>query len=429
MSTDLIIEVLKVKESKMWKYLNDISEDYAERAIIFIREIAPILDSVKEYFPYYTRHDIVHGNNILARMEDIVYNECFDKTNKLAFSASEAFLLICSAFSHDLGMAVFPDEKDKMLDFLGIADEDGWKTNEKLQNFLRKNHSQRGGSFIAVNQEKLCVPKNLVAFLHDLMSSHNMSIHQLEVDLGTRTAFDSKEVCLVQLACILCVADLLEYSDSRVLDGVIEKIRNDNSEAAKVSYRENMKHVCIGSNVAVGEDGRIIISGSFTISDVEVLNLTHKTIDLIEDWARQYSDIDIRSLKPRLRLKVDTVIRNLRTINMDFTRLGVRIKKENIIGLVSSNSLWSNDVGIPIKELLQNSVEACRYRQYNTHPAKNYRPKISVTFDRENSKVIIEDNGCGMSKNVILNNFLTVGNSRSKDSTYYVQGYNVSAAA
>ncbi|MHB1652685.1 MAG: HD domain-containing protein [Desulfitobacteriaceae bacterium] len=424
MSSELDLEIQKIMESGMFKYLSDINSDYAERIITFINEIAPILDSINEYFPYYTRHDVVHGNSVLARMEDIIHNECLDKTSKLAFSASEVFLLICSAFSHDLGMAVFPDEKDKLFDLLSIADEDSWKTNEKLQNHLRSNHSKRGGSYIDVNQERLDIPKNLVVFLHDLMRSHNMSINQLEVDLGTRTAFDYKEVSLLQLACILCVADLLEYSDSRVIDGVIDKLRGDTSEAAKVSYRENMKHVCIGSNVAVGQDGRIIFSGSFSINDVEVLNLTHKTIDIVEDWVRQYSDIDLRSSYPRLRIKADTVIRNLRAVNMDFTRLGVRIKKENIIGLVSSNSLWSNDDGIPIKELLQNSVEACRYRRFNTHLAKNYKPKICVVFDKDNSKIIIEDNGCGMSKNVILNNFLTVGNSRSMDSTYCVQGYN-----
>ena len=79
---------------------------------------------------------------------------------------------------------------------------------------------------------------------------------------------------------------------------------------------------------------------------------------------------------------------------------------------------------MPLKELLQNSVEACRYRDFNTPASRAYQPVIKVTFDKENRHIIISDNGCGMSKNIILNNFLTVGNSRASDPVYKSFGYN-----
>ena len=108
----------------------------------------------------------------------------------------------------------------------------------------------------------------------------------------------------------------------------------------------------------------------------------------------------------------------------DFERIGIRINKENIINLITSNSVWKSDQGLSVKELFQNSVEACRYRAHNTPVANNYKPKINVLFDRESNSILVEDNGCGMSKHTILNNFLTVGNSRTKDKAYTANDYN-----
>ncbi len=95
------------------------------------------------------------------------------------------------------------------------------------------------------------------------MRAHNLSIHELEVQLGKRIAAGGQEIDLKQLACILCIADALEFGDTRVIDGVLDRIKEETSESARISYRENMKHVCIGDSVGVGLDGRVIFTGSF----------------------------------------------------------------------------------------------------------------------------------------------------------------------
>jgi len=414
--------VEKLKETKLWNYLKSIDEDYSKRAVQFVENISPILNTIKIYFPYYTRHDAHHGYRVILRMEQIINPECIEANSPICFSRKETFLLICSAYAHDLGMTIFLGEEDQLLTELGINKEESWEINKNLQKHLRVNHSQRGGRYINDNKDSLGIPENLISFLHNLMKSHNLSIHKLEAELGERVAVDEREIDLKQLACILCIADAIEFSDTRVIDGVLTKIKNDSSEEALVSYRENMKHICIGDNVAIGDDGKVIFSGSF--NEPEILNLAHTTIDTIENWVQQYCDIDYRSSKKRLRLRPDSFIRTLDSIDFDFVRLGVRMKKENVINLISSNSLWKNNEGIPIKELLQNAVEACRYRKHNTPENRNYKPKITVTFDRNNSKITIIDNGCGMDRNIILNNFLTVGNSRAFEPTYASHGYN-----
>jgi hypothetical protein len=79
----------------------------------------------------------------------------------------------------------------------------------------------------------------------------------------------------------VCIADALEFSDTRVVDGVLAKINADPSERARVSYRENMKHVCIGDSLAI-DNGRVIVSGVFP--EAPVIALAHHTLDQMEGW-------------------------------------------------------------------------------------------------------------------------------------------------
>ncbi|SFM14371.1 HD domain-containing protein [Halanaerobium salsuginis] len=414
--------IIELEKTKLWKYLYEINKEYAQKSKVFVQKISPLLSSIHNHFPYYTRHDVHHGYEVLIRMEQIIDSNCLKKGSEIAFNSEETFLLICSAYSHDLGMTVFPGEAEKLCDKFELNDKDDWETDNDLQDFLREHHSRRGGKYILDHYKELVIPKKLIGFLNELMRSHNLSIHELEVQLDRRVATGEKEIDLKQLACILCIADALEFSDTRVIDGVLDNLEKRTEPRAQISYRENMKHICIGDNVAIGSDGKVIFSGSF--EKPEVLNIAHKTVDLIENWVKQYCDIDYKSSKKRLKLRSDSFIRDFNIIGVDFERLGIRIKKENIINLISSNSTWSNDNSVPLRELLQNSVEACRYRQYNTPESRQYTPKIKVDFDRNNSSIIIEDNGCGMSKNIILNNFLTIGNSRANMEVYKSYGYN-----
>jgi hypothetical protein len=94
-----------------------------------------------------------------------------------------------------------------------------------------------------------------------------------------------------------------------------------------------------------------------------------------------------------------------------------------VIELITSNAIWKSNPGAPIRELLQNSVEACRYRKFHSALSDHYTPKVCVTFDRSTRRITVRDNGCGMSERVVLNNFLTVGNSRARERAYTINDY------
>jgi len=416
------LPVNELKTTSLYQYLVKLDEEYAGYIEIFVNNISPILSTIQEYFPYYTRHDAGHGYKVCGRISQIIDKDCLIEGSLMSFTAAEIFLLIASSYAHDLGMAVFSNEEDELCHSLGIEKIDGWKTNSLLQDYLRKNHSTRGGKYIVDNYDSLAVPKNIISPLNDMMRSHNLSISKLEFELKGRVAAQEKEINLKQLAVILCIADALEFGENRVVEGVLDSIKKDSSKEALISYRENMKHVCISDSVAVGNDGQIIFSGTF--DDPEILSLAHNTIDNIETWVRGYYDIEKGSQVRRLKITGENISRKLEMVGADFERIGIRMDKSNIINLITSNAIWKSNSALCIKELLQNAVEACRYRKFHTSESKNYTPKITILFDRGENQIKISDDGCGMSKHIILNNFLTVGNSRAKDPSYSSDNYN-----
>lgn len=412
--------ITELHDTRLYSALASTDNDYAHRITRFVGAIAPILATTERYFPYYTRHDAHHGFRVVRRIEQVLDKSCFqaDATNPLA--PAEIFLLIAAAYAHDLGMTVFPDEADGLLCDLELKKSPGWETNPTLQAHLRREHSKRGGKYILQNADKLGVPLNLVDALDTMMKAHNFSIAQLDA-LETVYAAQERPLDVRQLAAIVCIGDALEFSDTRVMEGVLDRIKVDPSEKARISHSENMKHVCVGDSLAVDDDGRVIVSGTF--QEETVLALAHHTFDQMEEWIQGYCDIDRRSRQRRLTVRPEPFLRNLAFTGGRFERLGVRLNKRSVIDLIASNAVWRTSAGIAIRELVQNAVEACRYRDHHSGPVDRYAPAVRIVFDRTNRTVTVSDNGCGMSERTVLNNFLTVGSSRSKEAGYVVADY------
>jgi hypothetical protein len=414
-----------LKSTKLFQYLAACDPDLSKNCLQFVEFVEPLLLNIREYFPYYTRHDATHSYQVVNRIEQVVFGECLVSGNSKSFTAIDVFLLITAAYGHDLGMTVLPGESDGLQDKFGLTGNPKWQTDKELQKYLRRTHSERGGNYISSNYQKAGIPIYLIQPLNLLNQSHNDSLTSLHQKVGTRWSFEGKEYNLLQLACILCTADLLEYSQSRVLDGVIDQLEHEISLSTDPylveSLRENLKHAFINSNLAIGSDGKIIMNGSFT--DPDVLSLTYKTVEYIQKWVRDYCDIDLMAEEKRMRLRSDSVLTNFEIPGKEFERLGVRMNKQNVISLIASNSVWNNKPELVVKELLQNAVEACRYRKFHSPASDLYKPSITVILDKVNKTIKIEDNGCGMSRSVILNNFLTVGNSRTKEPDYIQTGY------
>ncbi|MCL3782938.1 hypothetical protein EMN47_21510, partial [Prolixibacteraceae bacterium JC049] len=91
------------------------------------------------------------------------------------------------------------------------------------------------------------------------------------------------------------------------------------------------------------------------------------------------------------------------------------------------------DPALFLRELLQNALDACRIqealvKQHNKidDDVFTYAPHIAV-FDHseeaENPRIIFQDNGIGMSEEIVRNYFLRVGKSYYRSNDFKTQQY------
>lgn len=66
------------------------------------------------------------------------------------------------------------------------------------------------------------------------------------------------------------------------------------------------------------------------------------------------------------------------------------------------NPLYGNNPAFAVRELLQNSIDACQERMIHG----GGKGKIEINIDTENKQFIITDNGIGMSEDVLINYYL-----------------------
>ena len=107
MMLNYLEQLLKEKTDKLGKkgellYAQwQLDKEYATR----------VLATIFTIFPHYTLHDRTHSEEILTNIGEILQTE----TLKKFFSLTDLWLLLYAAFYHDMGMAVFAPDLDKIL--------------------------------------------------------------------------------------------------------------------------------------------------------------------------------------------------------------------------------------------------------------------------------------------------------------------------
>lgn len=129
-------------------------------------------------------------------------------------------------------------------------------------------------------------------------------------------------------------------------------------------------------------------------SKIELLN--NKSINItyfkLKDYKRFYKSI------------------NSATLNQKFGQLEFSISENVIELLIEPLYEQQEKVKVVTRELLQNSLDACKEKQIESN--------IRINLIRENNNYFLEimDNGIGMDLAEIKNSFLTIGKSNKKDS-------------
>ncbi len=82
-----------------------------------LREVtADWLSYIPHSFPHYTRHTIPHSDEIIHQISKLLFKEDESEEYSTRLSPVEAYILVTSAYLHDVGMVVSDSEKARILD-------------------------------------------------------------------------------------------------------------------------------------------------------------------------------------------------------------------------------------------------------------------------------------------------------------------------
>jgi len=243
-----LIERLKEKNANFYARLtNNISkiDKYLEGATL----------------PFYTTHGIEHSESLIDTFDKLLPHNIKEDMNAL-----EIFILLSSAYFHDVGMAVKLDDVDSQQPDQCKKDYD-----EKLD-FIRRTHAERTYRFIMKKEtrEKFDLDKGIASVLADICRAHsdnkykdkdeicNSNIYPFEHKKGIEKTFkillqkeplkavNKYKVRIHFLAALLKLCDELDINYQRAY----EKFDDKREDIPPISEFEHQKNkLILGINI------------------------------------------------------------------------------------------------------------------------------------------------------------------------------------
>lgn len=411
----------------------------------------------------FTLHDSDHLFRVLKLMESILSKNIIEK-----LTIPELLLLILSSFFHDIGMA--PSEIDviswkKIWDYSPEYETESEEIESnkfkrycdafpealsKIQNlnannayskadllkcnlisdYIRITHSLRAKEIIQCDWENRIKYRDsdlTIEFAEICFSHSEDALKLLELDMNYLCG-PNIYACLPLVGVILRLADILDFDAKRTPSILFSHlhVRNPISlkewnkhrsiqawaiDSKKIQFHAKCSHPAIEASIHAFCD----------LIDQE-LSICNNVITSINDFNRNIGrDITIQIPYKVDRSKIETKKDIFGTPLYLYRETQFNLSKNQVIDLLMGTKLYG-DPEVALRELLQNSIDACLLRlalekKWNN----NYTPEIVVKYYTEKEEDILEviDNGTGMDQYIIDTYYSKVGSSFYKSIDFY----------
>lgn len=428
-----------MKEEKLWTELERKAQEEEERcgeresAPNYLKAVEVICKygvdrakTIRDTFPFYTMHDEIHICNVMRLMGELLG----DKIKSL--TRDEMAMLVMAACCHDIGMSYTVSEKEALLNnrdairryldrnpseymkaYAGGGEEPEL-TNEIEMNFFRSIHHERVRELL----QKIEWPRALRGRIDksDLIRvcrSHGEDVSEL-AELDSVHSLDIR-FCAI----LLRLADILDFDDSRAPQAIYEYNEFDRrtSYSEQFSEEEWEKHLSsAGFSFKSAGDRSYPYLLDYTAEcySIKIEQKIRSYLDWVDQELNDCGKM-LRRFAGRwndfvLPAKVKPYIQNHGYVSDPFQ---ITLDQEQVMELFVGENLYS-DPAVFVRELIQNAIDAVRTRKQldrSLPPDWTGQIKIRTWSERGNHWFRIEDNGIGMTKDVIQNYFLKVGRS------------------
>lgn len=444
----LISDLKLVKELRKSAGREDISAEDVEKLVALVYEVAdtagPLLERIPATFKQYTEHNILHCRNLLDLMARFIPRETLKELNALELS-----VLILSALLHDFGMFVSEKEKrdaltsaefdsflaghhDRAAALAEARRDDDHERAEIIQDallaeYFRRLHPERARKNVRDNLPGKLVFLNMDIsdYVLDVCESHAWGVHESNDPkymhksvsrLPTNKVVYGVPLNLQYAACCLRLADIMDFDRSRTPLVVFQNI--DFTE--EKSWEEWNKHLSVKGWVVKENDVMFRAECRKPAYYVAVMEFLDWVDHELGECRRLVAKEAPHEIAGRYKLHLPPVVDRTQVEMEDKNYLAgafrFQLEYDRIMKLLMDKSLYP-DPSLFLRELLQNSLDACRNREAHAkenHAESLYTPRIAVwdySGDPEDPRIIFQDNGMGMSRRIVENYFMRVGRS------------------
>lgn len=422
-------------------------QEFFRTQYLSIRErAAQLVSRIAVDLPGMTVHDISHLDALWGTASSVA-------EGAVIVNPAEAFVLGGSILLHDAAMslAAYPGGlaevrstvawKDAIAR-LALASEESECEEFDVENpsteiiqrvvpdVLRRLHAERAEELAELawrtadgSQVYLIEDSELRRFygptIGQIAHSHWWSVQKLEQefseDLGALANRTLNRVDRVKLACLLRVADAL-HLDSRRAPRFLRAITNPSGVSSlHWSFQERLARPHIELDAVVFTTGQ-----PFGREDAEAWWLAYDTLNAVD---RELRDVDLllqgrgREVLKARRVKgagsPEILARSVQT--RGWRPVDARLQVSDVPRIVENlggAKLYGNDPTVVLRELIQNAADAVQARRkYQKRPADWGLIKVGLLSEGDRIWLVVEDNGIGMSEQVLTGPLLDFGTS------------------
>ncbi len=418
-------------------------------------------------FDEYTRHDISHVDEMLEILDWLVPED-----TEAIMSPADWLLTVLAIYFHDLGMLVtiqeyearnssgFPEYRDNVL-FAGDTGADYRAKVEQLppdkvdrflyQEFVRHKHAERirnwimgrapehlGTTHAAMSEvEALLNPLDLqfrrdlalVCESHHLTDLNDFQKYKVAQPYGN----SDEETANLQFAAVLLrTTDLLHITRDRT-PSVAFRMINPTDPLSQEEWAKQMAVKRVRSQLGRDREGNpdenaprdtIEVHAYFTRENgffglTSYLLYAQKQIRRSYGWVQEANKLKAARHEFPWRFIDDS---NIQTEGFLRDTFEFAIDQPKILDLLTGHTLY-NDTRIVLRELVQNSLDAIRLQNLIDQQAgSTAQPgSMKIHWDSQQRILSVEDNGTGMTQDIIERHLLKVGASRYQDPEFQRQ--------
>jgi molecular chaperone HtpG len=410
-------------------------------------------------FDQYTKHDITHIDEMLRNLEWIIPD-----SSKPAMSDSDWLMIVLAVYFHDMGMLVtkaefearatagsgFPAFCEQVL-FGGANGPDYKAKVEQLsgeekdrflyQEFVRHKHAERIRAWIMGQaKEQLGLAQTAVTEVSKLLEPVGQQFrrdlgivcesHHLN-DLGDVQKYkvsqpygnsDAETVNLQYCAVLLRTADLLHMTSDRTPSIEFRTI-NPTDPISQQEWARQMAVKRVRPKWGLNEEGQadekalrdtVEVYAYFTKEDgffglTSYLGYAAEQLKKSNEWISNSAKLRLAKHEFPWRRIDDT---NIETEGFIRDAFEFTIDQAKILDLLTGHTLY-NDTNVVLRELAQNAIDAIRLKHFPASPKS--KGKVAITWNSQTRILAVQDNGTGMTQDIINNFLLKVGSSRYQD--------------